>query len=251
MRRAMGLLFGVIGGVIIFAMMVSDTPRQQALVIAYVMAFGCFIAGIYINSLQKALDEAWEGSDVRDKRIQKLGKQMQDQLDESERLHRDLRIAREDIADGKSARIMLAQEVRDKALIIRRLNIILREHGIDTTAANILPSAAGGDALASARMSRGNPVPPPPMPAHLSAHRVNMSSPNQPSAPVHDNSGDLLTGVALGMLLADDPAPAPAPAYCAPEPTRSEPVCSPSRDADYGGNSDSGSSSDSGGSSGD
>lgn len=251
MGNAIGLIFGVIGAVVIFAMMISETPPEQVQALAYLMAVGCFIAGIYITVLRRAWQDGLEGIEARDNRIQKLGKQMQDQLDESERLHRDLRIAREDIADGKSARIMLAQEVRDKALIIRRLNIILQEHGIDATAANILPSAAGGDALASARMSRGNPVPPPPMPAHLSAHRVNMSSPNQPSAPVHDNSGDLLTGVALGMLLADDPAPAPAPAYCAPEPTRSEPVCSPSRDTDYGGNSDSGSSSDSGGSSGD
>ena len=119
-------------------------------------------------------------------------------------------------------------------------------------------------------------APPPPPPAPVQQTRVHVSRGNDSIHPnryeaagnvnvhrVPDNSGDLVTGIAIGMLLSDD-APAaredhssrvqpsysaPEPAYCAPErEDRSGPSRSDDNDrGSYGGN-DSNSSNDSGGS---
>lgn len=146
----------------------------------------------------------------------------------------------DDLQVRLSKAVREASSLRDENSDLRQQNNVLR-----TTARQ-----QAGSQLREPTPTRSAHSAPTPQPR--GASRTSMARPNPSSSPSfaspspihhhHDNSGDMLTGVMIGSMLSDSPAP-----------TRSEPSCEPSRsDTDYGGSSDrdSGGGYDSGGDSG-
>lgn len=210
------------------------------------VAFGVLLIFLHRNAAAKDGLIA-----AKDKHIRNLGEMVASHQTDNENLERNAGHLNDRLKSLQRSHDNLEVTNNNNLTIVRRLNRILSDNGIDATAANIPPAPAGRE-LNSARVARENPTPPPRLsdslrPDVVRSERRPMASPNPSSSPVHhhDNDSGLGTGLMMGYLLSDSGPThrsAPEPTRCEPapsysEPTRSDP--SPSYDPpssnDYGG----------------
>lgn len=233
-------LMGVTAVVVIMVLALVPMGVGVMVGIGFLMSVGVLLAAFWIH-----FQATWSARDQekiaeQNRKITEQQRTIQTVFYERDEASRNLNAARDSLRAADANNNLLAQENASQKVIIRRLNAILQEKGIDITAANIPPVGGSERTLASASVARGNPVPPPGLSASQRAQvvprsstRTGRSSHVPEGAPVHHASAGndgLLTGVMLGSMLHSDPAPAP---------TRPEPTCSP-RDSGYDSPRDSG-----------
>lgn len=236
----------LMGAMAIIAMVVAVMNQgDQGLVLYITVCLGfclLFVCWGYHHSTT-LLDDASKVVADKSRIILNMVSLQSDTQADKEKLSHELNALRDRFMAEHIVRTNAERDSRNLSIVIRRLNAILKENGIDATAANIPPADAGSGELVSSSVARGNPVPPPGLSADQRAQvvpqssaRVSMARPNPSSAPVSQapvsGNSDFLTGAMVGSMLCNDPAPA-----------RSESSCSSSRDS--GGYDSSSSSSDS------
>jgi len=246
---ALLIIMGVVGLITAYGQAANHVIPQG--LSAFTYPLGWVVFGFISLSYWRLMKGKDDIIAAKDKHIRQLGEMMQSHMTDNENLQRNNSHLQSKLNSLQTSLDLVERSNNNNLLIVRRLNRILADNNIDTTAANIPPASEGGE-LRSSRVARENPTPPPRLadnlrPEVVRSGRSSMASPHQSAAPVsHDDGPGFGTGLLVGHMLFSDsssPRSEPTPSRCDPtpsysEPTRSDPSPSydpPSSTSDYGG----------------